>query len=235
MTEPTPWRKISTDKYIIAGIITFLIFSLGLTLGLILEDQRYNIVEEINQGQEVKSLSLQLQYLYLTTFSSYDNCPILSTTLKEAITDLSNSLSDVVSYEEQNKASTERKVFIQRRYILDNLRYWLLAKESKQKCNLDIVPILYFYTEKCESCPTQGTILTYFKNIFGDKLLVFPINLDVREEEPMVEIIMFQFNITKYPTLVIDNKKYEGVIAQEKLQQIICSSLKNNTQCSSVS
>ena len=113
MTEPTPWRKISTDKYIIAGIITFLIFSLGLTLGLILEDQRYNIVEEINQGQEVKSLSLQLQYLYLTTFSSYDNCPILSTTLKEAITDLSNSLSDVVSYEEQNKASTERKVFIQ--------------------------------------------------------------------------------------------------------------------------
>ncbi len=235
MTDSLPWRKISTDKYIIAGIITFLIFSLGLMLGLVLEDKRYNLVEEINQGQEVKSLSLQLQYLYLTTFSSYDNCPTLSTTLKEAITDLSNSLSDVVAYEEENKASTQRKIIIQRRYILDNIRYWLLARESKQRCNLDIVPILYFYTEDCGSCPLQGTILTYFKSTFGDKLLVFPLNLDLRDEEPMIEIIISQFNVTKYPTLIVDNKKYEGVISQDKLQPIICSSLKNATQCSPAS
>ena len=226
------WRSVSKDKYILAGIITFLIFSLGLTLGIVLEDQRYDFVEEINKDQEIRYLSLQLQYLYLSSFSNYNNCPILSTTLKETIADLSDSLGEVIAYqEEENGISSKEKVIVQRQYILDNLRYWLLARESKQKCDLDIVPILYFYTEECPSCPNQGTILSHFKNIFGDKVLIFPINLDLREEEPMVEIVMNQFNISRYPSLIVNNKKYEGVVKQEQMQSIICESLNNASQC----
>ena len=232
MDKKTPWRKISTDKYVIAGIITFLIFSLGLTLGLVIEDQRYDFIEGINQEQETKYLSLQLQYLYLSSFSNYNNCPTLATTLKETVTDLSNSLSEVIAYEEENSASDGQKIFVQRRYILDNLRYWLLARESKQQCDLAIVPILYFYTKDCPSCPNQGTVLTYYKKIFGEQVLVFPINLDLREEEPMVEIVMNQFNITKYPTIIVDNKKYEGVVKKEQLKKIICNSLPDAPQCS---
>jgi hypothetical protein len=229
--EKTPWRKISIDKYIIAGIITFLIFSLGLTLGLVIENQRYDVIEKVNQEQETKYLSLQLQYIYLSTFSNYNNCPILATTLKGTITDLSNSLSNLISFEEDSDEQSNQKKIVQRRYILDNLRYWLLARESKQKCNLEIVPILYFYTKDCPSCPNQGTILTYYKKIFGEQVLVFPINLDLRNEEPMVEIVMNQFNITKYPSLIIDNKKYEGVVRNEQLNEIICSSLDESPQC----
>jgi hypothetical protein len=225
------FRKISIDKYVVAGIITLLIFALGLTLGFILEDRRYNIVEEINMEQEVKYLSLQMQYLYLNSFSNYDNCPILATTLKESIEDLSDSLSEVIAYQEEEDLTDSRKQLVMQRYILDNLRYWLLAKESKQKCDLDIVPILYFYSTDCPSCPNQGTILSYFKNLFGEKVLIFPINLDLREEEPMVEIMMGQFNITKFPTTIIDNKKYEGVVKKEQMQNIICSSLKESENC----
>ena len=231
MVEKKTWRKISKEKYVIAGIITFLIFSLGLTLGLVLEDQRYNIVEGINEEQEVKYLSLQLQYLYLNSFSNYDNCPILSATLQTTISDLSDSLGEVIAFEEEDAVSTERKLLVQRRYVLDNLRYWLLARESNQKCDLDIVPILYFYTEDCPSCPTQGTILTYYKNIFGDRVLVFPINLDLRGKEPMVDIAMSQFGVEKFPTLVIDNKRYEGVVKKDQMRDIICSSLKNSSLC----
>ena len=225
------FRNISIDKYVVAGIITLLIFALGLTLGFILEDRRYNIVEEINMEQEVKYLSLQMQYLYLNSFSNYDNCPILATTLKESIEDLSDSLSEVIAYQEEEDLTDSRKQLVMQRYILDNLRYWLLAKESKQKCDLDIVPILYFYSTDCPSCPNQGTILSYFKNLFGEKVLIFPINLDLREEEPMVEIMMGQFNITKFPTTIIDNKKYEGVVKKEQMQNIICSSLKESENC----
>ena len=135
--KKTSFRRISKDKYVLAGVITFLIFSLGLTMGFIIEDHRYNIVEEINQEQDVNYLSLQMQYLYLNAFSNDDNCPILSTTLKETIKDLSDSLSEVISYEETNDVSNKRKTNTLRRYTLDNLRYWLLAKESKEKCNLN--------------------------------------------------------------------------------------------------
>lgn len=222
-------RTISTEKYFIAGVITFLIFSLGLTLGLVLKDYRNSEVMDINQQQEVNYLSLQLQYLYLTSFSNYNNCPILATTLKGTVTDLSDSLSKVIEYEENQKVDDAQKTIIQRRYVLDNLRYWLLAKESKQKCHLNIVPILYFYTQECESCPVQGTILTFFKKQFGEQVLVFPINLDLREAEPMVEIAISQFNISHFPTLIIDDKKYPGVVKKEQLQLIICDSLQNQS------
>lgn len=230
-SSSSSFRKISTDKYILAGVITFLIFSLGLTLGLVLKNVQSNEVEQINQEQEVRYLSLQLQYLYLTSMSNANNCPTLSATLKETVTDLSNSLSKVIAAAEETQLPEDKKTTIQRRYALDNLRYWLLATQSKQKCQLNIVPLLYFYTQECSSCPTQGIILTYFKGLFGEQLLVFPINLDLRTDEPMVEIIRSQYNITKYPTLIIDNKKYEGVVKQEQLQEIICSSLQDSELC----
>jgi len=233
MVEPDEksWRKISTSKYLVAGIITVLVFSLGLTMGLILEDHRYNLIELVNAEQETRYLSLQLQYLYLTSFSNYNNCPILETALKEATTQLDESLRGVIEYESENDVNDERKILVQRRYIVDNLRYWLLAKESKEKCSLDIVPIIYFHNTDCPSCPNQGTILTYYKKIYGEQLLVFPINIDLRNEEPMVELVMNQFNIDSLPTLIIDNKKYVGVVRQDQLKEIICSSLKNSTQC----
>jgi hypothetical protein len=224
------FRKISTDKYIVAGIITLLIFGLGLTLGMIIDSYRYSIIEEVNAQQEVKYLSLQTQYLYLNAFDNHNNCPVLSGALKSAVEDLSASLSEVVATEEE-KSSDSSNTAITRRYALDNLRYWLLAKESKDKCNLDIVPILYFYSADCPSCPNQGTILSYFKNKFGEQVLVFPINLDLRGQEPMVDIVIGQFNITKYPTTVIDDKKYEGVVKEEQLQQIICSTLLASPNC----
>jgi len=224
-------RKISSDKYVIAGIITFLIFALGVTLGLVFEDYRYNVLEDVNDEQEIKYLSLQLQYLFINSEGD-SNCPILATTLKETVTDLSDSLSEVISYEEEKKVTDKKKISIQRRYALDNIRYWLLATQSKKRCDLDIVPILYFYTQGCSSCPNQGTVLTYFKKVFGEKVLVFPINLELREKEPMVEIIIKRFNVTKYPTIVIDEQKYEGVVQQDELQEVICKSLTNAPECS---
>src|SRR3989338_5715681 len=231
MSDDNNFRKISKDKYIVAGIITFLIFSLGLTLGMVLEDYRYNLVEDLNSEHEANYLSLQLQTLYLNTFSDQNGCPILSTALKKTVKDLDETLSQVIAFEEEKDTSSKRKELAQRRYVLDNLRYWLLAKESKTKCDLNIVPIIYFYTTDCPSCPNQGTILSYFKNLFGEKVLVFPINLDLREKESMVDVVVSLFSIEKTPTLIINDQKYEGVIPQEQLQEIICDSLKEAEPC----
>ncbi len=226
MTEKPSFRTISKDKYIVAGIITLLIFSLGLTLGFIIDDHRYNLVEEVNMEQEVKYSSVQLQYLYLTSGNHYNYCPIMSATLKETVKELSDSLSEVIEFEEQSKDTTVRQEIIMRRYLLDNLKYYFLATQSKERCDLDIVPILYFYAKDCSTCPDQGTILTYYKKIFGEKVLVFPINGDFKNTEAMVNIIQTEHNVTSYPTIVISGEKYEGVVDQATLREIICSSLK---------
>ena len=205
-SDQSSFRKISKSKYIMAGVITFIIFLLGLSLGLLLEEQRYNKAEEISQEQETRYLSLQLQYLLLSTFESQsdENCAILFSALQDAIDDLSGSLAKIIDYEKENSINENDYLLISRIYTLDNLRYWLLSDEAKESCDLNIVSILYFYSDDCPSCPNQGTILTYFKKLLGEQLLVFPINLDLKDDEPMVEAVMSLYDIDKYPTIVIE-------------------------------
>lgn len=231
---PGPTRVFSKEKYLLAGVITFLIFSLGLTLGIVLVNYRYALVQDVNDAQDVNYLSLQLQHAYLNTFTGLNSCPALAAALKKTVQDLSASLGEVIAYQEnkEKESSSMRKEVVQRRYILDNLRYWLLAQESKKKCHLEIVPIIYFYGSNCPSCPNQGTILSYFKNLLGEQVLVFPINVDLQPQEPMIEVVLSLFDVQKLPALIIDTQKYEGVVKQEQLQDIICSSLSNTSLCS---
>ena len=227
----TSFRKISTKKYVIAGVITFLIFSLGLTLGMVFEEKRYNWAEEINQEQDVNYLSLQLQFLFLSALENEQSCPVLLGTLQQSVDELSKSLSKILDFEKQNSISEKDYVILERRYTLDNLRYWILANQAKTRCDLDIVSILYYYTDTCESCPGQGTILTYFKKVFGEQVLIFPINVELKNTEPMVQISTAMHKITTIPTLVIEEQKYTGIVKKNTLQSIICSELTYSDQC----
>lgn len=112
---------------------------------------------------------------------------------------------------------------IQRRYIIDNLNYWFLTQKTKEVCNLNTVIVLYFYKDKdCQECTTQGIRLTYFKKLFEKRLLVFPLDMELKTE-PMLDILKSKYNITILPTTIIENKKFEGVISQEELKKVICS------------
>jgi hypothetical protein len=225
------FRKISKDKYVITFVITFLIFSLGLTLGMVFEENRYNWAESINQEQDLQYLSLQLQYLFLNTFESEQSCPVLLTTLQESVNDLTGSLQKILDFEKENSINEEEYEQLERRYTLDNIRYWLLANEAKESCDLDIVSILYFYSDECQSCPGQGTILTYFKKLFGEDVLVFPINVDMNEIEPTAKIVTSLHNVTELPTLIIGGERYNGIVKKNQLQEIICSILEHKEEC----
>ncbi len=222
-------RKISKGKYLLAIILTFIIFILGLAMGMLFDELRLQWAEKENKAQEADYLSLQFQYLYLTTLKDRkDSCSVLQTSMEKGINDLSKSLELFVEYKEQTKINKEEYELVGRRYLLDNLKYWLFAKKAKEECNLDVVTILYFYSEaNCRVCPNQGVVLTYFKKIFGDKLLIFPIDVDYEKNEPAISILKNQYKIIEYPTLIIEDKKYEGILGNKELQKIICSSFKN--------
>ena len=90
-----------------------------------------------------------------------------------------------------------------------------------------MVSVLYFYSLKdCTVCPDQGVILTYFKKIFDERLLVFPINVDLEKEEPFIKIMRSRYNITSYPSIVIQEKKHEGVVQKTDLSRLICGAFK---------
>lgn len=226
-------RVLSKEKYIIAGIITFLIFSLGLALGIIIDNARLKILEYEAERREIDFASLQFQYLYLTSLDSEgESCSVLNTALDKSVAELSKSLEQFVQYKKGSKLNKENWVLIGRKYLLDNLQYWFFAKKSKQKCQSDLVNLLYFYSdERCDECPDQGVLLTYFKKLYGEKLLIFPINVDFEGEEPLITIMKSRYNIVSYPTLVIEDVKYQGIRYKQELDELICSSFKNASLC----
>lgn len=228
-------RKISKEKYILAGVLTFLIFGLGLTLGVIIDNYRVKYIEEVSKLQELEYKSIHFQYLYLTTLEDGDDisCPVLKTALEKTISDLSDSLNKFAEYEEETQLNQVDYELAARHYLLDNLRYWLFAKKSKEACGLDMVSILYFYSEDCSVCPNQGIILTYFKKIFKEKVLIFPINVDL-ENEPMIDIFMQRYNVTSFPTLVIEDERHEGIMMRDELGGLICSVLEESEGCAEI-
>ncbi|MDP6293600.1 MAG: hypothetical protein QF486_06020 [Candidatus Woesearchaeota archaeon] len=217
-------RKISTSDYVIAGIITILVFSLGLSLGIIIDNARYKNTEVQIRTQELDYNSLQFQSLYLSTLERERSCPVLQASLKTAIFDLSESLEKVISYGGNGNLANGDYEFLRRRYLLDNLRYWLLAKETKKLCGLDTVSVLYFYEDDCDDCPNQGVLLSHFKNVHGDRLLIFPIDTSV-EGEPLIKILQGQHNVHIYPSIIVESFKFEGLTTKEELEGLLCRDL----------
>ncbi len=222
-------RKLSTKRYVVAGIITTLVFVLGVSLGIIFENARVVHNEELLKDQEASIASLQLQYFYISEMqNSNDVCPVLTTALTDSIERLGESLEKVEQTIADNKINYNEKKRIQRIYMQDNIRYWLFSKTVQEKCNSNVLNILYFFSEDCDVCPNQGVVLSYFKKIYQDKILIFPINTDI--DEDMINLIKIQFNVTTYPTLIINDQKFQGIVKKDQLNSILCNAF-NETDC----
>lgn len=224
-------RKLSTKRFIISTIIAFLAFSLGISLDMVYNNMKVQRNEEIMQEQELEFNSVQLQYLYLSEMlNSKDACPTMRLALKNSVDKLGESLNEFEKMFENNRFNDKEREEIERKYLLDNIRYWIFSKQIKESCGHDVVNVLYFYSlEECNICSNQGVILSYFKKKYKDSLLVFPINTDI--DEYMIDLIESRYNITEYPSLVVDNVTHPGLIYQEELGDILCQKFQNKSKC----
>ncbi len=216
-------RKLSTKKYIAAFIITLIVFSLGFILGIIIDKVRSSYVSTVLTQQKVESDSIQLQYLYLTTQNTTGNCPAIREILNTNLKSLSRSLSRLISYKDRAVYKQEDFILTHRQYILEEIKYWTLAGEIKKSCNEDFVRVLFFFSENCDDCDPQSFILDYYKKLLEDKLLVFTFDTRLEAEEPLLKTLMTQYNITIYPSIVVETTKYGGLKDTEALKEIICN------------
>lgn len=226
-------RSFSKTRIFLALVITLLIFTLGLTLGLLLDTQRIQWSERESKQQKADYDSLQWQYLYLTsTEDKEETCILLKAAFDKSVTDLGESLEKIQSYRKQSQINDIDYMLIERAYIIDNLKYWLLARQYKQECGGEYVIVLYFFSEKnCPICPDQGVILTHYKKIYEEKLLVFPINIDLENQESSVNILSKRYNVTELPSIVVGNKKYSGVMGMDSLAEIVCENFEDKSIC----
>jgi hypothetical protein len=221
-------RNIFWKKHIAAFVITFLIFVIGLLIGLKISDSRLTLLEDFNQQQRSDFESLQLQYAYLT--SSNGSCSAFEETLGESVSDLENARIKMENYL-QSSYDSDDFLDEKRDYMLAEIRYWMLARQTEIACGKHSVNILYFYEsdDVCSKCSTQGYVLTSLKDKFKDKLLVF--SLDASSDEPMVKIIKNVYNLEDTPSIVIDDEVISGFTSEDQLISLICLHFDDTTVC----
>lgn len=224
MAEGTYERKISKKRFFLAFVLTSFIFIIGMLVGFTLTEGRTGYLEDIAYKQKLDYESLQLQSLYLDISASNASCSVFNNILETSLNDVGSAQAKVDLY--MKESSKESYTTIKRDYILAQMRYWLLNKKTAEYCKKEHVSLLYFYSnDKCVECGAQGTILSYLKEKLKDKLLVFSLDVDFKNE-PMIGLLRKTYNITKVPSIVIEEKVFGGLIDKENLVDSICAEYK---------
>jgi hypothetical protein len=224
-------RKTSKAKYIVAAFITLLIFLLGLFMGFVIEGKRTSLIENQANEQKVEFASLQLQYSYMDQLALEGNCEAVIKTFEQSINTLESSRIRLENFDQNAQINKQEFELLRRDYMLSQIRYWLLAKREREICKNDLVTVFYFYStkEECPDCEQQAFILTYLKKLFGDKLLVF--SFDGRfEKEPMIVVFKEIYNISTFPTVVVEDKTYSGVTEKEIILEEVCHQFKTQVK-----
>ncbi len=214
---------INKQRYVIAFVITCMLFLLGVLVGYSVTGLRLKYTNDVEGEQQLAYESLQVQTLYLSSLVQQQNCPALISTLEKNIHETEQTAQRLEDYI-QDTTQEEDFTVIKRRYILAQIRYWLLAQEVEKICGEEAAFILYFYSVDpalCAGCDTQGVILGHLKDQLKEQLLIFSFDAKFTEE-PLMTLLTSTYKITTTPALVIEGKTYEGLMTKERILAEIC-------------
>lgn len=218
-------RNIQRRRYLFVLVATVIIFSLGLLMGMVVNEKKVDFMERLTATQNLDALSLQLQFTYLNSLdiNSTEGCKAMNAALEHSWTTLAIAYSNLVKYKDSPDVNSDNVKLLERNDLLNNIRYWFLLKKAKTFCELeDSVSVLFFFSEKgCYECGAQSAILEHYKEIFDERFLLFHINRDI--EDPMVHLLVNQYEASVSPTIILEDEKFEGVMAKEELKKVVCS------------
>lgn len=210
-------RKVSGKKYLLAFILTLLVFAGGILIGTFFENARLNYSEQAILQEKVSLRSLQLQQKYID--SGLADCNSLNQILENNINELGRKMADLIEYERKAVFNENEFQLQLQDYFLTEIQYLVLAQEIDQKCGRDNIRAVYFYDDN--SLDTQGNILDYVKKLFGHRILIFSFNSNFNEE-PMINIMMTSYNITEFPSVIIGDKVFSGHTSTEVIIEEAC-------------
>ncbi|MBW3013411.1 hypothetical protein KY340_04380 [Candidatus Woesearchaeota archaeon] len=227
-------RKLSRTKYLIAAGITAAIFFSGFFLGLVVENKRVDLMDTLYKEHTVAFSSSQLQFDYLNEIIGEESCDLVFDSYHRALEDLGKTTEKLEKYSETEKINEGEFDLLKREYLLSEIKFWLLARKIKERCHVDMMPVMYFHTKKefCPDCDEQSFILNYLKKKYGQRLLIFSFNT-YDANEPMIELLKSAHDIKELPTVIIGDKKFDGFTSKDELELAICEKYVDKTDCPS--
>ena len=215
-------RKIDFQKYILAFLITLGIFATAFYISATLNNKRFSELQNLKEELKIDTLSLEIQFSILEAAL----CENLDKSF--LVADLHN-MGRKLEYMGRNLGSEHPEVInLKKHYSLLQIKHWALVKKANQQCELNLVPILYFYSdeERCPDCQRQGFVLTYLREKYPNlRIYSFDYDLDLSALEVLKSIYSLK---PDFPIVVIKDEVYYGFKDRQDLEEILKEFISEN-------
>jgi len=200
---------VQKDVFWKAGIITAIVFILGILLGSFMESSRIESIREEYKQMEVEWADTKLQTIYFQILDPKFCDIAIEENLNFADRVYEEGLK-IERYENANKLNDKNELtYEKQRYTLFKIDFWLNSIYLKNKCKANYTNVVYFYLDKPSLVEkskqeTISLILRDLKNKYGQQMMLIPIPLDL--DLVTVNVIKSTYHIDKFPTILIDEK-----------------------------
>lgn len=205
---------------IVSFFLASIVFLSGISIGFLINDFKQQDLNEdlasIKDSVEKNEVEIALMD-YLNDNISCDYLNLRLNSINERVYDLGLKVG---TYENSNGILNEDYSTLKKSYINSLINNWINVQTAKKLCNLNYSTILYFYTfkEDCNLCEEQAMVLSTIKNLYGSHVMIYSIDSTLGLDS--VNILRYSYNITQYPSLVINSKTYSGYVSFLELKEM---------------
>jgi len=209
-------RKISWYLYVFAFIIASTLFSVGVYVGMMINQNAMSRIDN-----DISAINEQVSTMGLLLLLEENNsafCPVYKSELAK-IDGMREKLGYELSLMEEQRGFSSPAV--KNDYMVLQGQSYLLSKKIKELCAEDKnVFVLFFYDNKnCSDCKQQGDNILRARDSAKNKEFIRIYAFDGGIESAIVEAFEKQLNIIAHPTTIIGSERYVGAISENDLRK----------------
>ncbi|MFH0884916.1 MAG: hypothetical protein V1861_04360 [Candidatus Micrarchaeota archaeon] len=211
-------RTVNVPIYAAAFLISLVIFIIGIYIGTLIDEANVRSISEDVSNISEKVASIQLLLLAEGNSSSF--CPVYSSSLDSIDGDVER-IGYRLTYLEDEKGIYDAE--LKKKYFIVEAESYLLSQKVRTLCGDDSVLLINFYSNAgCERCREQGVeILKARDALTSDGIDVKLFSFDGEIGSPVAEAFAMQYNVTSYPSIIINGRTYDGFRSSDDLQAYI--------------
>lgn len=209
-------RDIKKKRYVVAFIISCLLFSAGIFIGTQISNSN---VSEMQKDIEL----MQMEYSTLETLMLLGNMANVSCDIYD---------KQIINFGVQTDNFGRKLEFMEPRvgkddpeiqrmkstYWIMELRDFLILRQVEIKCGRHHDTILYFHRAGCEMCEYQGKTLKLIKTDYPEIMIY---SFDMNSSNLIIQSLNEVYGIEEAPSIVVNDRTYTGFINKEDVKKIL--------------
>lgn len=201
-------------------IMFFVVFLFGFFVGYFFEKSDITYTETLIDKLKTDLENMRLEQMFIMIEPSEKSCAAMTRTIK----DTSYSLYTLVNRLKQTKPESREFYKLKREADFLSLKAWMLSTSIEEKCDRNILTILFVYSTDSPACVRQDKILQDIKTKYEDRVLVYAI--DYYLDESVIRMINDVYGIGSTPAMIIRGEVY-GALNETELSKLVCDNLRD--------